>query len=193
MTPSKNLRKWWFNMNNKNCEKVSKFINNIKKKENKTVEEKYVLGLQNIFNLLRLEILNSMHGEEYGDINTLNVESLVYETKRLFNELFDVSDIDFMYKKEDNRDIFTVELVEVTNEQKILGTINFKADDYFDALNKAEEYFTDIYDLNVVEGAFFICELNKENESYPSRTLYVESNMMNLLDDIYKVRIVDIN
>lgn len=180
-------------MNNKNCEKVSKFINNIKKKENKTVEEKYVLGLQNIFNLLRLEILNSMHGEEYGDINTLNVESLVYETKRLFNELFDVSDIDFMYKKEDNRDIFTVELVEVTNEQKILGTINFKADDYFDALNKAEEYFTDIYDLNVVEGAFFICELNKENESYPSRTLYVESNMMNLLDDIYKVRIVGIN
>lgn len=177
---------------------VSKFMNDINKKEDKTIIEKYILTLQTIVNRLKLELLDVKYNVGYLEMGSDCVEELADDIERLFKDLFGNIDMNYAYEKIDNRKTFTIELTKMKNPSKnllgydLLGSVCLKADNYSDALSKAEDYYTKANNLNVVEGSYSLCELDKINKVYPSRYLYVESNIMNTLDDTYELRVVDV-
>lgn len=180
-----------------NYEKISKFMNDINKKEDKTIIEKYILTLQTIVNRLKSELLDVKYNAGYLEMDSDCVEELADDIERLFKDLFGHIDMNYAYEKIDDRKTFTIELTKMKNPSKnllgydLLGSVCLKADNYSDALSKAEDYYTKYYtkanNLNVVEGSYSLCELDKINKVYPSRYLYVKSNIMNTLDDTYKL------
>lgn len=175
-----------------NYEKISKFINELSKKENPDAIEKYILGLQKIINQIRLEILDLKHNEGYFSMDSSCVEELADNIEELFKKIFGNIDMNYTYEKVDDRNVFKVELVKLGSKETLLGLVCLKADSSLDALYKADTYFSKANNLNVIEGASSICNLNKASGDYPSRILYVKSNSLSLLDDVYKLRVVDI-
>ena len=176
-----------------NYEKISKFINELSKKENPDAIEKYILGLQKIINQVRLEILDLKHNEGYSNMDSSCVEELADNIEELFEDLFGDIDMNYTHEKVDDRSVFKVELVKLNDSNEtLLGLVCLKADDALDALYKADAYFSKANNLNAIEGIYSLCNLNKEIGNYPSRILYVESNPLSLLDDVYKLRVVDI-
>lgn len=177
---------------------VSSFMNDINKKEDKTIIEKYILALQTIVNRLKLELLDLKYNVGYLEMDSDCVEELANDMEELFKDLFGDINMNYAYEKKDYRKTFTIELIKLNNSRKdllgydLLGSVCLKADGYLDALSKAEDYYIKANDLNVVEGNYSLCELDKINKVYPSRYLYVESNIMNTLDDTYKLRVVDV-
>ena len=177
----------------KNYLTVLNFMNDIKNKENRTIEEEYILGLQEIVNLTRLKILCTIEDGEYYNMSPESVRMIDDNIKCIFEKLFGDIDTSYAYKKEDNRSTFAVELLDVTKDEKILGSVCLKADCSLDALSQAEIYFSKANDLNIVDGNYFLCELDKTNKFYPSKFLHIASSIISPLDDIYKLRVVDIN
>ena len=171
---------------------VSKFMNDINKKEDKTIIEKYILTLQTIVNRLKLELLDVKYNVGYLEMGSDCVEELADDIERLFEDLFGNIDMNYAYEKIDDRNVFKVELVKLGSKEILLGLVCLKADSSLDALYKADTYFSKANNLNVIEGASSICNLNKASGDYPSRILYVKSNPLSLLDDVYKLRVVDI-
>lgn len=116
------------------------------------------------------------------------VEGLADNIEELFGDI----DMNHTHEKVDDRNVFKVELVKLDSNETLLGLVCLKADDALDALYKADTYFSKANNLNAIEGIYSLCNLNKASGDYPSRILYVKSNPSSLLDDVYKLRVVDI-
>lgn len=91
-----------------NYEKISKFINELSKKENPDAIEKYILGLQKIINQIRLEILDLKHNEGYFSMDSSCVEELADNIEELFKKIFGNIDMNYTYEKVDDRNVFKV-------------------------------------------------------------------------------------